>query len=376
MRKLASLSAIAIACAVAFACSGTTETTCDFGDIECTGGSTSSSGASGASSSGTSSGFGSSGTPADAGLNACASETITGTTAPVHIILAIDISGSMCDNVEGGNAGCMSNTSKWQQEKIALKAFFTSPDSKDSLVSIQVWPNNNSCGTSSNPIQPGEVALPDVQNRLGQALDNQNPNGGTPTAQAIDAALSYAKTLKASLTDNGNVVIVIATDGIPMGCNTNLNNAVTSASQAKNDGFAPYIIGVGNQLTSLDAIAAGAGTNGGKAILVQNNVSTAINDALKTIKKAGLGCKLQIPKPDGGTLDFAKVNLTFTTDTGAKVSLAKSQDCSNPDGWKYVPNETAPTSIELCTNSCKTVEVNGKGSMGVELGCATRNVPN
>lgn len=318
------------------------------------------------------------GTPGgeDAGFAACAADTLQGKTTPLHIVLSLDISGSMCEPVEGGGSrNCSSPVSKWQQTRTALKAFFASPDSKDSLASVMTWPRvGSSCNINTAPLTPADVPLPDTGNTLDGALNNQTPNnGGTPTAQAINAAVAHAQALKASLTDNGDVVIIVATDGEPFACGSDLNDAAMAAGAAKTAGFAPYIIGVGSSLNNLNQIAASAGTNMGKAFLVSANVATSLNTALAEIKKKSLSCTLLIPKPvDGGSLDFKKVNLTFKNNSGQEQVIPYSQDCSNADGWKYTPDASSPTGIELCSGACTNTRTNDQGALSVVLGCETR----
>jgi hypothetical protein len=315
---------------------------------------------------------------ADGGFTACASDTLEGKTQPLHIILSLDISGSMCEPVEGGGTrNCASPVSKWQQTRTALKAFFASADSKDSLASVMPWPAvGTQCNVNPTPITPADVPLPDTGNTLDTALNGQTPNnGGTPTSQAINAAVAHAQALKASLTDNGNVVVILATDGEPAFCGTGLPEAVNAATAAKAAGYAPYVIGVGPSLNNLNQIAAAAGTNMGKAFLVAANVSTSLNMALAEIKKKSLSCTLQIPVPKSGTINFKKVNLTFKPTGGTERVLAQSQDCSNPDGWKYTPDANAPTGIELCSGACGTIRAADTGALNVVLGCDTQGGP-
>jgi hypothetical protein len=78
-----------------------------------------------------------------------------------------------------------------------------------------------------------------------------------------------------------------------------------------------------------------------------------------------------MPKPTmGQTLDPKKVNLTFTPPGGTEQILVQSQDCSNADGWHYVPSEVAPSGIKLCANACTKVKAQDQGTISVVLGCA------
>jgi hypothetical protein len=309
-------------------------------------------------------------------FEACASQTVKGTSAPVHIVIALDISGSMCEQVEDPFAfrDCSDPGSKWQQTKMAFKSFFSDAKSADSYASIITWAGD-SCNGYNTPRNPADVALPDTAGKLLGALSGVQPDGGTPTAAAIAGAVAYAKTLKASLTDNGQVVVALATDGEPTACGQ-MNGAKAAAAKSVIDKVPVYVIGVGSSVNNLDQIAMSAQTNGGKSILVQNDVATNLNKAMADIKGKSLGCGLQLPAAtDGKPVDYGKVNLTFTNNNGATQTVPHSQGCTSPDGWTYTPSESAPTGIELCSAVCSSVKTNDKGSVGVVLGCATSSSP-
>jgi hypothetical protein len=318
--------------------------------------------------------------PAPEEFKACASRTVTGNASPVHVIIALDTSGSMCQlvtekSVDGG-AQCFSANSKWNQTKLALASFFRDPASKNSAASLMPWASLFSCDVSATPLNPADVALPDTQGVLMQALGGVNPFGGTPTHQAINAAKTYATTLQSSVPAGEKIVIALVTDGMPSPeCGSSIQIAGAAAQAAGAAGFPVYVVGVGQAFTNLDGMAQAAGTNNGKAILVQNNVSTEFNAVLQNIKTKSIGCGLQLPKPEvGKEIDYTKVNLSRTAN-GTTETLRQSQDCSDPRGWKYLPNATAPTSIELCPALCKDVKANDTGTISVVLGCETKIAP-
>jgi hypothetical protein len=327
------------------------------------------------------SGFGSSGGARDANVSdafqGCASSKITGTISPVHLVIAFDESSSMCADVSANNDNapqdCSKVNSKWQQSRAALKAFFLDPQSRGVNASIIPWSSLLSCAISSTPLTPADHPLPDPGGMLDRALAAVMPFGTTPTGQAIDAAKTYGMSLKSMVAPGEPIIIALVTDGIPGAPCSSMPHAQAAAQAATAAGFPVYVIGVGQLLTNLNDIAQSAGTNGGKAILVQNNVAVEFNNALKDIKKKNLGCGVRLPAaPPGEMIDYKKVNLTHTDNMGVEQALAQSQDCKDPKGWRYVPNETAPTSIEFCADICAEMKVNEKGSIGIVLGCATR----
>jgi von Willebrand factor type A domain len=311
-------------------------------------------------------------------LESCATATVAGTIAPVHLVIAQDISGSMCqlpsESIDIIGANCSRPGTKWQLTLAALNAFFSDPASVNSHASVITW-SGATCSPFETPLAPKDVALPDVAGSLSLALKASAPNGATPTSVAIDGAVKYAKKLQSTLTDGGKVVVALATDGSPTSCG-GLPTALTSAASAKTQGFAPYVIGVGSLIPKLDSIASAAGTNGGKAFLVQANIAKELNDALKAIKQQSISCALKLPAaPAGQSLDFGRVNVV-SNDGKGDVTVPYSQDCANASGWKYAPNASNPDSIELCKSRCDVLKAaTKKAEFKVVLGCTTRVTP-
>ena len=301
----------------------------------------------------------------------CASNVADGQLRPVHMVLAVDISGSMCEiNDNSNNTDCNNPASKWGQTKKALSDFFASPESRDMYVSVIPW-SGQSCNGFDTPVTP-EVGLPATGGALSRAVARLNPNGGTPTHGAIQGAQKYATSVQSSIKDNGKVIIALATDGMPTGCST-LPQAQTAATASNAAGFPVYVIGVGNQAANLKSLAQAGGTN--DAFNVSSATASAdLLKALQTIRGNALTCSLSMPSPPAGqTLDLSKVNVVF--DTTASNTVPYSQDCSNADGWRYTPSAAAPTGIELCTKACDNVRANAAGKLKLVLGCATKSGP-
>jgi uncharacterized protein YegL len=305
-------------------------------------------------------------------LQACATSTLDGKATPVNIIVALDVSGSMCEGVEDPRRNCNAVGSKWQLTKKALSTFFKDPSQKDVSASIITWAGG-SCNGFDRPLNPANVSLPDTNNSLVNAL-TMTPNGGTPTLAAIRGAQAYAQSLQQTRPGE-KVVIALATDGEPTDCGS-VQQAATQAGSTKAAGIPVYVIGVGPSLDNLNAIAAGAGTNNNKAFLVQRNVEVEFAKAMQDIKGNALGCSLKMPEaPMGEKLDPSKVNITFKSNANTVETVPYSQDCAIESGWKYLPNAASPESIELCARACDTVKGNDKGQLSVVLGCVTKTGP-
>lgn len=315
------------------------------------------------------------GTVSASTFDTCADSKAGGQLAPTHLVLSFDVSGSMCQVGDNpNNLNCNSPSSRWSQAKTALSGFFSNAAAKDTYVSLIPWAGGNCTSGFDKPIVP-ETALPDSSSALSTALAQQQPNGGTPTHGAINGAARYAAQLKASLTDGGSTPIVLVTDGEPTQCSS-MPQAKAAAAAARAAGFPVYVIGVGSAAANLKELAVAGGTNNSFNIDASNpnNVAAQLQAALETIRGNALGCSLQLPKaPDGKTLDYGKVNVTFKAGSSEQV-VPYSADCSNSGGWRYnaTPGSgTAPTSIELCDGMCTTAKANQAGQLNLVLGCAT-----
>jgi hypothetical protein len=254
---------------------------------------------------------------------------------------------------------------------VALNAFFTSPASANTFVSVIPW-SGLACGTFGTPLNATEVALPDSGGKLATALKTVTPSSATPISSAIDGAVAYAKRLQASLTDGGKVVIALATDGEPTACGDHVG-ALASAGAALTKGFGPYVIGIGSEIPKLDALAVASGSNSGKAFLVQGpNMANELNATLTAIKENAIRCEVKVAKaPDGQTADYSKLNVVTGGGINEKT-VPYSQDCSNKDGWRYTPDEKAPESVELCSARCDAIKKGATASIKMVLGCATQ----
>ncbi len=309
-------------------------------------------------------------------LDRCATSTATAQQLPLHMVLVLDQSGSMCEFTANVNPrDCGNASSKWQQVRTALSTFFSSPDSKGITVSLVAFPAGNACSVSTyeSPLVR-DVALPDAQNQLLTRIGQLNPNGSTPTRQALEGALRFGKSVETQLAGKGKVAVVLATDGFPQDCSGNSISDAANVAAASQATIPTYVIGVGNRLDSLNTIAAAGGST--KAFIVSTTNAATVNaelsDSLAKIRGSALSCEYGLPAPPAGqSLDFKKVNVQLTGAGGSASTIPFSADCSNTQGWRY-DNEAAPTKIQLCSASCDKVKLDGSAKVDLVLGCQTQ----
>jgi hypothetical protein len=345
------------------------------------------SGGSGASASGDSSVLGDGQNGGAGGLtadSACASSASAGQRLPMYMILLLDRSCSMEEYDNNQQHLDLNNpNARWNQVTGALTTFFASADSQGVIASLILFPTGSqNARCTPNPYttpSTHDVALPD-STTLVNAMRANDPRTSdctcTPTSFALQGTLTYATGLKQQVGDSAKVVIVLATDGYPQNCNSVQNGdvgpACTVATSAAAALIPVYVIGVGDQLTNLNQLAAAGGTS--TAFLVSTADPTAVGatllTALNTIRGSILSCEYAMPTPPSGKeLDTTLVNVDYTPTGGAETTLPQDQDCKG-EGWRY-DNPNAPTKIEMCPATCDSIKADPTGNLVVLLGCQT-----
>jgi hypothetical protein len=301
--------------------------------------------------------------------SACATATGAADAPPLRLVFLFDRSGSMEFNPIPNN--------KWAACTTALKSFFRDAAAKNLYAALQVFPNiGDQCSESTyqNYLVP-VTALPDTAGKLGAALDANGPQKGfeTPTLPALRGAIAYAQGVKAQLTGDEKVAVVLVTDGLPNACDSDAK--IVAAEAAKVAAVIPtYVIGVGDLLENLDLIAQGGGTK--KATLISDadpsRITSDFETAIGQVKNQALGCEYILPKPPSGqTLDVNAVNVNYTPGGAGPQTLLYSKDCSNPNGWHY-DNASAPQHVEMCPGICDVITKDtGTGKLDVIFGCKT-----
>jgi hypothetical protein len=317
----------------------------------------------------------------------CASDVHDGELVPLDMFLMLDNSGSMSD--EG----------KWGAVTGAIKDFVALPGTQGLAMGLGHFPIvsgpptctvNTDCGpaglclfglcVTNDSCEPTEyaqpmvpiAALPGVGSQISAAISTLSPSGGTPTRVALQGSMMYTMEWAKQNPDHITVV-VLATDGEPMGCDPNTVSDVSNVAAqglSSNPSVLTFVVGVGSQLTSLNAVAQAGGTD--QAIIVSSgNAGQEFLDALNAIRGA-VGCNYKIPLPPTGDPDPNKVNVAFTPDGGTQQIFKKVSGagaCQGSTGW-YYDDEANPTQIILCPGACDLVS-NLKGKVEVVLGCVT-----
>jgi hypothetical protein len=236
----------------------------------------------------------------------------------------------------------------------------------------------DSCTVADYETPAVEIApLPGVANAISMSMSMHSPTTGTPTVQALTGALDHATTW-ANAHAGDAVVVVLATDGEPDDSCTPEDvpsvEAVATTGRMATPSIRTFVIGVGDDLSDLDGIAAAGGTGSAFVVDTGGNVLQQFLDAMNTIRHSVLGCTYEIPLPSSGTPDYQEVNVIYTPGNGSPQTIPNVADAAacpaTGNAW-YYDNPANPTQIILCTATCSVVEADTAGSVAIQLGCQT-----
>jgi hypothetical protein len=348
------------------------------------------------------------GLPPDGSIDdsgSCAAESTKAQQLPLDMYIMLDQSGSMTDSVSGGG-------DKWSAVTSAFKTFVNQPGTAGIGIGIQYFPLDDSgsmcspncasdadCGAfgpcffgicfacaaaGTDSCNAADYAKPDVEiatlpgaaGAFTASINKHMPTNSTPTSAALQGAIDHAKAW-GTANPNHVVIDVLATDGDPTECDTDLNNinAIAAAGLNGTPKVLTFVIGVGSSLTALNGTAAAGGTGQAFIVDTNQNVNQQFLDALNEIRGAVLSCTYLIPVPTKGNPDFNSVNVQYTSGSNGSVTVlpkvADKASCPpGGDAWFY-DNNAAPKQILLCDATCGKVSADNKGQIDILLGCAT-----
>ncbi len=324
---------------------------------------------------------------------ACATMPHKAEAAPLDMYLMVDQSGSMQGD-------------KWTAVTTALKTFVQQPNLSGFSVGLQYFgingpscpltcTTNTDCGAGNlclsnlclcltagaDSCDAAVYATPDVEiaplpgaaSALVASINAHSASTGTPTSAALQGAIDHARAW-AQAHPSHVVVDVLATDGDPAACDTDLGhiNAIAAAGLNGNPKVLTFVIGVGGSLGALNGIAAAGGTGQAFIVDTSGNVGQQFLDALNTIRGNALGCRYSIPVPTMGQPDYANVSVTYTPTGGSAQAIPRVQDQAacpvSGAGWYYDDNAN-PAQIILCTSTCGTVSADLTGQVDIFTPC-------
>lgn len=312
----------------------------------------------------------------DPNMETCSSNAQEVALIPLDMALGVDTSYSMDFD------------DKWPQVRDALNVFAKNPNYVNMGVALQFFPVRQQCNVDEYgaPIVPMEV-LPGVQPAITNAVGAQRMFGGTPLVQVMQGMVGYLRVWAKAHLDR-KPVFVLATDGIPddtcSASNIDPANSLENALALAKDSFEGkpsipvFVIGVGEELTALNAIAEAGGTEKASVISTSGNVTAEFLAALDGIRHLALSCSYDIPPPKTGEIDYGAVNVTFSQGK-AKPStffyVSSPKDCElKPDSAWYYDDPKKPQQVVLCPQTCERVSAASDGKMDVAFGCKRNDI--
>jgi len=313
---------------------------------------------------------------ADPNMETCATNAQQVALVPLDMGLAVDTSFSMDFNA------------KWSQVHDALNVFAQNPNYVNMGVALQFFPLRQVCNVDlyADPIVPMQV-LPGVQPAFSSAVDAQRMSGGTPLVQVMQGMVSYMRGWAKDHLDR-KPVLVLATDGIPddtcTASNIDPENSLENALSLAKDAYEGepsipvFVIGVGEELTALNAIAEAGGTESAAVIATSGNVTQKFLEALDGIRRSALSCSYDIPPPQVGEIDYEAVNVTFSEGAGKLDTffyVDSADDCGiEPERAWFYDDPEHPKQVVLCAQTCERVSAASDGKMDVAFGCKRNDV--
>jgi hypothetical protein len=305
---------------------------------------------------GTGGGGGSGGIDED---SACAADEQEAKLLPLAMFIMLDKSGSMDD---GG---------KWTAAVSALTQFVQDANSAGIKVALGYFPDGHSCNGAGYDVPDVAMGLlPGNAGAIVNSLNANGPSGNTPTEGALNGLVrdGYEQTNPAE-----KCIGLLVTDGEPNGCDESQSTltGIAAAGLAGTPSTLTFTMGMGGaDFNLLDAIAAAGGTT---QSFDATAGAAAFLAALQAIKGAALSCEMLVPVPTQGELDPNQVNVNFIKGDGSIQTLGRVNDAAScvPGAW-YYDNNTAPTQIILCPQTCSMVQADPNGKIKVLLGCSSK----
>jgi len=313
--------------------------------------------------------------PMDAGVSSgggdgvlngvCAQQDFDLQRKPAEILLVLDRSASMKDPPKGS-----SGASKWELVVPGVNEVVTATNAGVSW-GLKVFPEGEGSECVAGSVTaaiPVKIAPMDAK-AVTDAVTATLPNGnGTPTGDAINAAVTYLK----SLTDTNPKFILLATDGEPScngtskdstGARTQAVQAVTAAAAA---GVKTFVVGVATTKPTAtqalnDMAVAGqmprADTNPLANKFYLASTKDELVSSLETITGQVSSCvfSLTVAPPDPTNIAVLVNNTSVP------------QDTTRVAGWDYTSKDN--TEVEVFGTWCDQIKAAAANSVTFKLGC-------
>jgi hypothetical protein len=313
---------------------------------------------------------------------ACVTATAEAKPVPLDMYLMQDSTGSMGSDCNVGQT----TASKWCRTINALDGFVRSVTQTGNQLALKFFDSDlaTDCGGTSfynTPAVPLTMLPVAGNNPITNALNSASPGGLTPTEGAIRGIAQFAPSHKTT----GRVMIgILVTDGDPTDCNTQIAYLASIIQQlVQSAKVRVFVVGMtGASFDKLETMATAGGAQShtnfcGGAINPCHFYNVADGDpqafiaAMQQISQSAIACTYVMPKTDAGIIDPKQVKVEYLPGGQPPAqTFTRVDDASKcvPDGW-YYDNNTNPTSITFCPQTCAKVQADQGAKLSILLGC-------
>ena len=296
---------------------------------------------------------------------------------PAEVLLVLDRSASMKDPPDGAT----NTTPKWDLILPAVKKVIMDSDTALSW-GLKTFPEGEGsecvAGSVTNKVDVPMAAMnaTAVVNQINMTTDEGN---GTPTGDAINAAVVYLK----SLTSTNPKYILLATDGEPScagtseGSSTARPYAVAAVRAAATAGIHTFVVGVATTKASakmvLNELAdAGLEPRDDPRPLADHfylgTTQAELASALAVITGSVASCIFPLNPPPPVLNNPNKLGV-YLTGNMTKIPY----DPTMTNGWSYV--DTANSAVRVYGDWCEMIKGAGSNMVQIVFGCIDIDVP-
>lgn len=324
--------------------------------------------------------------PDASGDAACASTSAAAVKPPVDIIIAVDQSGSMSDDIARvkANINKLSDflTATGLDYRVVMIARVGTSGSTDVCVPPPLGGATTLCSDTTKPLRNSN---PPKFRTSNQSIGSTNALSITlSTYQSPTAGIGWKDAVRPEafkalipITDDNSALAATSFDNQLLA----LDPAMFGTATARK--YAAYPIMGASTFPSETRCGSTMVNNGATYIqlvkmtggkwfpLCSTDFGPLFTDIAKSIATR-VACELTIPDPPTGEkLDPNKVNVTYTPSggTGETIKRDDGAPCaSGANGWQYNSDKTK---ILLCGDACKKVQADLGGRVDVAFGCGS-----
>lgn len=308
----------------------------------------------------------------------CGLQTFDLKRKPAEILLVLDRSKSMIEDTVADGV-----TKKWDAALPALKQVIMDTDTSVSW-GLKVFPEGEDSACVAASVTNNVVVPMGPMNATAvvAAINSTTPAGnGTPTGSAINAAVTYLKTL----TSDNPKYILLATDGQPScgalpssstGSDVGGPYAETAVSAALTAGYPTFVLGVATSSSSEVAILNSLADKGGKprpnAPLTHFYLGTSqaeLTAAFRIITGEASNCIFPLNPPPPVKNDPTKLGAYIAGNPDTKIPY----DATKMNGWAYTDDNNS--AVQVFGAWCEMIKGAGADKVKIIYGCPLIDVP-